>query len=112
MVAAAVLGTAGIALLAAPHVADLSWPFADAHAGLLAGAATLFLLACCLKAYGWRQLFAANERPAPLALAAANGGASLLGVALPGRFDDVVRVAMLRRHPGCPPASAPSVSRS
>jgi uncharacterized membrane protein YbhN (UPF0104 family) len=54
------------------------------------------------KAYGWRQLFAAKERPKPLALAAANGGASVTALALPGRFDDVVRIAIVRRFRGCP----------
>src|ERR671936_622605 len=42
------------------------------------------------------------ERPSTLALAAGNGGAALVGVVLPGRFDDVTRVAVVRRYPGCP----------
>src|SRR5581483_3816947 len=37
-----------------------------------------------------------------LALAAGNGGAALIGVVLPGRFDDAVRIAVVRRSPGCP----------
>jgi len=37
-----------------------------------------------------------------LALAAGNGGAALIGVVLPGRFDDAMRVAVVRRYPGCP----------
>jgi hypothetical protein len=36
-----------------------------------------------------------------LALAAGNGGAALIGVVLPGRFDDAMRVAVVRRYPGC-----------
>ena len=59
------------------------------------------------KAYGWRQLFAANERPQPLALAAANGGASITALALPGRFDDVVRIAIVRRFRSCPAGVRP-----
>jgi hypothetical protein len=43
-----------------------------------------------------------DERPQRLALAAANGGASITGLALPGRFDDVVRIAIVRRYRGCP----------
>src|SRR5204862_7768461 len=54
-----------------------------------------------LKAYGWGQLFAPDERPKILALAAGNGGAALIGVVLPGRFDDAMRVAVVRRYPGC-----------
>jgi uncharacterized membrane protein YbhN (UPF0104 family) len=60
------------------------------------------LLGYGFKAHGWRRLFLEKERPRPLALAAANGGASVTGVALPGRFDDVVRVAIVRRYPHCP----------
>ena len=60
------------------------------------------LLGYAFKAYGWRQLFAAHERPQALALAAANGGTSIAALALPGRFDDVVRIAIVRRSPNCP----------
>jgi uncharacterized membrane protein YbhN (UPF0104 family) len=80
----------------------VSWPFSSGDPALLVAVGLLFLGAYALKAYGWQRLFAPGERPQPLALAAANGGASLLGVALPGRFDDVVRVAIVRRYPGCP----------
>jgi len=55
-----------------------------------------------LKAYGWGRLFAADERPKPLALAAGNGGAALIGLVLPGRFDDAMRVAVVRRYRPCP----------
>ena len=48
------------------------------------------------------RLFTPDERPRPLALAAGNGGAALIGVVLPGRFDDAMRVAVVRRYPGCP----------
>jgi uncharacterized membrane protein YbhN (UPF0104 family) len=65
-------------------------------------AGLLLLLAQILKAYGWGRLFTVNERPKVLALAAGNGGAALIGVVLPGRFDDAMRVAVVRRYPGCP----------
>ena len=39
----------------------------------------------------------AHERPGSHALAAANAAASVTGVALPGRLDDVVRLAVARR---------------
>ncbi len=84
------------------HFVETAWPLSNGHPALLAAVGLLFLCASAFKAYGWQRLFAAGERPQPLALAAANGGASLLGVALPGRFDDVVRVAIVRRYPGCP----------
>src|SRR6478752_9630361 len=45
--------------------------------------------------------FRRDERPSPFALAAGNGGAALIGVILPGRFDDAMRVAVVRRYPGC-----------
>jgi hypothetical protein len=91
-----------LAIVAGRHFAESSWPLSHGHPALLATAGLLLLLAYACKAYGWRRLFAANERPQPLALAAANGGAAVLGVALPGRFDDVVRIAILRHYPGCP----------
>jgi uncharacterized membrane protein YbhN (UPF0104 family) len=69
---------------------------------LLVAAGLLLLLAQVLKAYGWGRLFTRDERPKPLALAAGNGGAALIGVVLPGRFDDAMRVAVVRRYPGCP----------
>src|SRR5438105_4764425 len=88
--------------IAVRHFAVTSWPLSRGRPLVLAAAGVLFLLSYALKAYGWRRLFAKSERPPSLALAAANGGASVMGVALPGRFDDVVRVAIVRRYPGCP----------
>jgi uncharacterized membrane protein YbhN (UPF0104 family) len=55
-----------------------------------------------LKAHGWRRLFPSAERPDSMALAAAGGGAAVAGIALPGRFDEVVRVAIVRRYRSCP----------
>src|SRR5207244_11687819 len=62
----------------------------------------LLLFAQAFKAYGWGRLFTAEERPKPLALAAGNGGAALIGVVLPGRIDDAMRVAVVRRYRPCP----------
>ncbi len=69
---------------------------------MLVAAGLLLVLAQGLKALGWGRLFTSAERPRPLALLAANGGAALVGVVLPGRFDDAMRVAVVRRFPGCP----------
>src|ERR671937_677833 len=80
----------------------MSWPLSRGRPGLLLAAGVLLLIAQGLKAYGWGRLFAPCERPAPLALAAGNGGAALIGVVLPGRFDDAMRVAVVHRYPGCP----------
>ena len=91
-----------LAVLASRHFAETSWPLSRGHPGLLVAAGVFSLLGYAGKAYGWHRLFAVDERPQPLALAAANGGASITGLALPGRFDDVVRIAILRRYPGCP----------
>jgi uncharacterized membrane protein YbhN (UPF0104 family) len=63
-------------------------------------AAALLLVAYAMKAFGWRRLFAGHERPSRMALAAAGGAASVTGIALPGRFDDVVRIAVVRRFRG------------
>jgi lysylphosphatidylglycerol synthase-like protein len=94
--------TTGILAVAGRSFIDSGWPLAHGNPGLVAAAGLLFVLAYGFKAYGWRRLFRANERPGPLALAAAGGGASIMGVALPGRFDEVVRIAIVRRYPGCP----------
>ena len=91
-----------LALLAARHFATTSWPLSSGHPGLLVAAGLLLLLAQGLKAYGWGRLFAPEERPKPLALAAGNGGAALIGVVLPGRFDDAMRVAVVRHYRPCP----------
>jgi uncharacterized membrane protein YbhN (UPF0104 family) len=91
-----------LALLAARHFATTSWPLSKGHPALLVAAGLLFLLAHALKAYGWGRLFTSDERPKPLALAAGNGGASLIGLVLPGRFDDAMRIAVVRRYPPCP----------
>jgi uncharacterized membrane protein YbhN (UPF0104 family) len=91
-----------LALLAARHFATTSWPLSDGQPGVLVAAGLLLLLAQAFKAYGWGRLFTPGERPTPLALAAGNGGAAVIGVVLPGRFDDAMRVAVVRRYPGCP----------
>ena len=91
-----------LAFLAARHFATTSWPLSRGKPGLLVAAGLLLLLAQALKAFGWARLFTNRERPSPLALVAGNGGAALIGVVLPGRFDDAMRVAVVRRYPGCP----------
>jgi hypothetical protein len=90
----------GVAVLAARHFAETGWPLAHADLRLLGAATGFFLLACLFKAYGWHRLFAPTDRPHAMALAAAGGAATVGGAALPGRFDDVVRVAVVRRYSG------------
>jgi Lysylphosphatidylglycerol synthase TM region len=91
-----------LAFLAVRHFATTSWPLTNGRPSLLAAAGLLLLLAQAFKAYGWGRLFTSAERPRPLALAAGNGGAAVIGLVLPGRFDDAARVAVVRRYPGCP----------
>jgi hypothetical protein len=88
-------------LLAVRHFATSSWPLSGGQPGVVVAVCLLLLLAQGFKAWGWGRLFAAGERPRTLALAAGNGGAALIGVVLPGRFDDAMRVAVVRRYPGC-----------
>jgi uncharacterized membrane protein YbhN (UPF0104 family) len=90
----------GVALLAARHFAETGWPLAHADIRLLVAASGFFLLAYLFKAYGWHRLFSPTDRPGAMALAAAGGAATVGGAALPGRFDDVVRVAVVRRYSG------------
>jgi uncharacterized membrane protein YbhN (UPF0104 family) len=91
-----------LVLLVARHFATTSWPLSTGNPALLVAAGLLLVLAQWLKAYGWGRLFTNEERPKPLALAGANGGAALVGVALPGRFDDAMRIAVVRRYRPCP----------
>jgi hypothetical protein len=97
-----ILVTAALAVLTARRLASTPWPLSKGQPGLLVAAGLLLLLAQALKALGWSRLFRRAERPSGLALAAGNGGAALVGVVLPGRFDDATRVAVVRRCPGCP----------
>ena len=97
-------GFIGIALAAAVltvlHFVNSGWPLAHADPVLVAAAGLLFLAAYAFKAWGWQRLFAPSERPQALTLAAAGGAASVGGVALPGRFDEAIRIAVVRRLPG------------
>jgi Lysylphosphatidylglycerol synthase TM region len=88
------------AALTALHFAHSGWPLGQADPVLLGGAGALFLAAYAFKAWGWQRLFAPHERPRALTLAAAGGAASVGGVALPGRFDEAIRIAVVRRLPG------------
>jgi len=92
----------GMTGLAGWRFSSTGWPFSHGKPLLIVGAGLLFLVAYPVKAWGWGRLFAPAERPKTSALAAAGGAASVTGVALPGRFDDVVRVAVVQRYPDCP----------
>jgi uncharacterized membrane protein YbhN (UPF0104 family) len=96
-----------VAFVVASRLAATPWPLSRGNPGLLIAACGLSALGYTLKAYGWGRLFAADERPRPLALAAALGGASISAIALPGRFDDVVRIAIVRRFRNCPAGVRP-----
>ena len=94
-------GAIGGGFVVVRHFATTSWPLSSGEPGVLAAAGVLLVIAQALKAIGWARLFAPAERPHLLALAAGNGGAALIGTVLPGRFDDAMRVAVVRRYPGC-----------
>ena len=79
------------------HLATSGWPLHHANPWLVAVAAVLLFGAYAAKALGWRHLFASADRPATLTLAGAAGAASVAGIALPGRFDELVRLAVVRR---------------
>jgi hypothetical protein len=89
-------------IVAVRHFVHDGWPLAGGNPFVIAVVGLLFLVAFGLKALGWRRLFRVGERPGALSLAAAGGGASMMGIALPGRFDEAVRVAIVRRYPNCP----------
>jgi uncharacterized membrane protein YbhN (UPF0104 family) len=91
------VGATAVSVLTVRHYAASGWPLAGGNSWLIAAAGLLFLLAFALKGAGWHRLLRRGERPGSHALAAANAAASVTGVALPGRLDDVVRIAVARR---------------
>src|SRR6266511_3353117 len=95
-----VSGALVAAALTMLHFIHSGWPLASADPLLVVAAGVLFLLAYAFKAWGWQRLFREDERPEALTLAAAGGAASVGGVALPGRFDEAIRIAVVRRLPG------------
>lgn len=86
-----------VSALVARHFARTGWPLHRANLWLVALAAVVMLAAYAAKAWGWQHLFRQEQRPAVLTLAAAGGAASVGGIALPGRCDEVIRVAVVRR---------------
>jgi uncharacterized membrane protein YbhN (UPF0104 family) len=94
------LGAAAITALSIRQFADAGWPLHGANPWLVVAATLIFVAAYAVKAHGWKRLFVHEERPGAHALAAASGAAACTGLALPGRFDDVVRVAVVRRFRG------------
>lgn len=90
-------GATAVSVVTVRHYGAHGWPLSGANSWLVAVAGVLFLVAFALKGAGWRRLLKRGERPGSHALAAANAAASVTGVALPGRLDDVVRIAVARR---------------
>jgi hypothetical protein len=95
-----VVAVAMVVLFTVRHFLRHGWPLQHANVLLVAAAAGLFLAAYGFKAFGWHRLFVRSERPSPLTLAAAGGAAALTGIALPGRFDEAVRIGVVRRFRG------------
>jgi uncharacterized membrane protein YbhN (UPF0104 family) len=94
------LAALAVTALSVEHFAHSGWPLRGANPWLVVAATLIFVAAYAVKAHGWKRLFARDERPGAHALAAASGAAACTGLALPGRFDDVVRVAVVRRFRG------------
>ncbi len=95
-----VSGALAAAALTVMHFVHSGWPLANADPLLVVAAGILLLFAYAFKAWGWQRLFPEGQRPEALTLAAAGGAASVGGVALPGRFDEAIRIAVVRRGPG------------
>jgi uncharacterized membrane protein YbhN (UPF0104 family) len=86
-----------VAAFVVRHFARSGWPLHHANLWLVGLAGVILLPAYAAKAWGWQRLFRSSQRPAVLTLAAAGGAASVGGIALPGRCDEVIRVAVVRR---------------
>ena len=94
------LALLGVAFVSVRHFVGNGWPIHHADPVLVTGSAFLFLAAYAFKAWGWQRLFPASERPTADALAFAGGAACVGGIALPGRVDDAIRIAIVKRYPG------------
>jgi len=92
-----VLAALVVTALVMRHFARSGWPLHHANFWLVGLAGVILLAAYAAKAWGWQRLFRSGQRPAVLTLAAAGGAASVGGIALPGRCDEVIRVAVVRR---------------
>ena len=92
-----------VSVFSVRHFLKGGWPLRSADPLLVVASALLFLVAYAFKAWGWQRLFAKDERPGAGALACAGGAACVGGVALPGRLDDMLRIACVRRFPGTRP---------
>jgi uncharacterized membrane protein YbhN (UPF0104 family) len=86
-----------VSVLVTRHFLRSGWPLHRANLWLVALAAVVMVAAYAAKAWGWQRLFRQEQRPAVLTLAAAGGAASVGGIALPGRCDEVIRFAVVRR---------------
>ncbi len=89
-----------VAFVSVRHFVGGGWPIHHADPVLVTGAGLLYLAAYAFKAWGWQRLFQVDERPTAGALACAGGAACVGGIALPGRVDDAIRIAVVRRFPG------------
>jgi hypothetical protein len=94
------LALLAVAFVSVRHFVGGGWPIHHADPVLVTGSALLFLTAYAFKAWGWQRLFHASERPTADALAFAGGAACVGGIALPGRVDDAIRIAIVKRYPG------------
>jgi uncharacterized membrane protein YbhN (UPF0104 family) len=94
------LGLLAVSFFSAKHFVKGGWPLHHADPILVVAAAALFLIAYAFKAWGWQRLFAPADRPTAGALAFAGGAACVGGVAMPGRVDDAIRIACVKRFPG------------
>src|SRR4029077_15766202 len=94
------LGLLAVSYFSVTHFITGGWPLHHADPILVVAAAFLFLIAYAFKAWGWQRLFAPNDRPTAGALAFAGGAACVGGVAMPGRVDDAIRIACVKRYPG------------
>ena len=94
------LGLLAVSYVSVRHFTGGRWPLRHADPILVGGAVVLLLVAYAFKAWGWQRLFREEERPAAGALAFAGGAACVGGVAMPGRVDDAIRIACVRKYPG------------
>jgi len=89
-----------VGIMTTRHFIANGWPLGHAKVVGVLAAGGLFLAAFGFKAWGWHRLFRHDQRPGMLGLAAAGGAATVTGLALPGRADEVVRISVVRRFPG------------
>jgi hypothetical protein len=98
-IAVALVSTAGL-VLAARTLTQSSWPLERADTLGVVLAAISYLASYLFRAFGWKALFAEDQRPDGARCLASCGAAAASGSVLPFRLDYIVKLGVLTKLGG------------